>query len=287
MKVHHDIPPALSYDVANHLAALFVGAGMSYEAGVPTSTMLAKKLERDLHRSSTSSPALKEIAQAYQDQPGLGRIKLLERVKELLSDAMPSPTHHYIPRFEWARIFTLNYDRLIEQSYLIYHMELVLALHDGSQVLKKSPVGLHPPLPLLRDAEVQSSLSDPTNLLLYKLHGCLSQIHAQDASPVLSSSDYDHALANFSPAFTEALLYSLRHHTLIVIGAGLHEDHLERIFKGVKPPAGPKKFHYIVNRNVDDIAFWESLGFEEAIEMDAATFFYKLYHKVEERNSKL
>jgi NAD-dependent SIR2 family protein deacetylase len=98
-------------------AALFVGAGLSIEAGYPSWRSLLKDIAKDL-RLSQNEPDLVAIAQ-YHINEHTGNSAVLQReLQTALADERPLTTaHHLLARLPIDVVWTTNYDRMLERSY--------------------------------------------------------------------------------------------------------------------------------------------------------------------------
>ncbi|WP_307866260.1 SIR2 family protein [Mycolicibacterium sp. GESEQ-9] len=99
-------------------AALFVGAGLSLDAGVPTWSDLLAELRGDCEvpEELTDLPLVAEYIDA--DVRHGGRDRLEHHILDLIVAANPTPTesHLLIPKLRVKEIWTTNYDELIEQA---------------------------------------------------------------------------------------------------------------------------------------------------------------------------
>ena len=96
---------------------LFLGAGASMPALAPSGKEfmdLIKERFSELDFEGTGENLL-EVCQVIDDE-GF-RVDLEQFVEEKLYGLRPSRAHLAIPHFEWAAIFTTNYDTLVEDAY--------------------------------------------------------------------------------------------------------------------------------------------------------------------------
>src|SRR5262249_16440880 len=103
--------------------ALFVGAGLSSGAGLPSWSdlvwTLAKHELPELETTQDRDLPLPSIAQYFVNHDPLGRHRLHEYLHRELSSvkAIPTAAHRLIPTIGFDLIWTSNYDDLIEQTY--------------------------------------------------------------------------------------------------------------------------------------------------------------------------
>src|SRR5205823_3425222 len=92
---------------------LFVGAGASRDAGLPTWAELVQPLRKELRLGLEAD--LLDVAQFYSDS--FGRRALLRRVSSALVQVhKPGHLHRALARVPAPVIFTTNYDRLLERA---------------------------------------------------------------------------------------------------------------------------------------------------------------------------
>lgn len=112
--------------LADGEVVLFIGAGLSIDAGLPGWAKLIEYLahEKSLRwpadKEDVTGPFLLQTAQDYVTLDGGYRFALLKHVKTLLAPTpAPAPTtvHRFLPQLQVKTLFTTNYDRLIERAY--------------------------------------------------------------------------------------------------------------------------------------------------------------------------
>lgn len=121
-----EIPAGLIEDIKNVRASLFIGAGVSKEAGFPDSqslaTVLSNKAGEQIKKFLRDQP-LDMVAQYLYQQPAFGKQWVRQQIIDYFESkhrtvARPPTTGHEImTKIKWRSIITTNYDHLIEIAY--------------------------------------------------------------------------------------------------------------------------------------------------------------------------
>jgi len=108
------------YDALKGNSFLFLGAGFSYEATncfgerFPTADKLANKLQEQLGFEE-ELPQLKQVSENYIDE--LGKEKLFKIISETFRVKSTSADYSVLTKVKWRRVYTTNYDDLVEQTF--------------------------------------------------------------------------------------------------------------------------------------------------------------------------
>lgn len=96
--------------------AIFVGAGVSRNSGIPTWDELIKAMKQELPEALANETDALKIAQLYKDARGYK--EYMDKVKEVLlyNKAVPNDLHKKILSLNPCQIITTNYDDLLEQE---------------------------------------------------------------------------------------------------------------------------------------------------------------------------
>jgi hypothetical protein len=107
------IPEELVEAFVRNDGSLFVGAGVSMGAGLPSWAELIEPL-RSRIKDCPPLASLTEIAQLFEEQNG--RRYLIDRIKAALHrpEIRPTAVHRALVSLPVTRIFTTNLDRLLE-----------------------------------------------------------------------------------------------------------------------------------------------------------------------------
>lgn len=186
---------------------LFVGAGVSREAGLPSGWELAEMLATEIDYAPQPGDSLGTIAEYYARE--LSRNALIERLVEWLdTNVEPGPSHELIAQLRWQAIYTTNYDQLLESGFtkcgqcynrVLYNQQL----HD---------------------------LSTNTTPLI-KLHGCLSSAHRRSSEVpiVITDQDYEQYGSRREALVNKLKQSLLEGNTLLFLGYGLRDPFWQEI----------------------------------------------------------
>lgn len=96
--------------------AIFVGAGVSRNSGIPTWDELIKAMKQELPKALVNDTDSLKIAQLYKDARGYK--EYMDKVKEVLlyNKSVPNDLHKKILSLNPCQIITTNYDDLLEQE---------------------------------------------------------------------------------------------------------------------------------------------------------------------------
>ncbi len=181
--------------------ALFVGAGVSREAGLPGGWELAEMLATEIDYAPQPGDTLGAIAEYYMRE--LSWSALIDRlVMWLDTNAEPGPSHQLIPYFDWRAIYTTNYDQLLEHGYEALDKPFHKVLYN----------------PQLRD------LSTGVTPII-KLHGCLSRAHrrSRESPLVITDLNYESYGQNREALTSKLKQFLFDGNTLLFLGYGLRD----------------------------------------------------------------
>ncbi len=185
---------------------LFMGAGASIPSGGPTGADLVEGIARDLNHALPNGIAFAEAMSLLEIS--FGRPRVIERIRARLLPLKPKGGLGDIPRFEWAQIFTTNFDQLLEQSY--------------ARAGKDSQV--------IRSDYDFTPLHSGNMTRIFKVHGCVSQDTADGhrAGMVLTEDDYERA-AKYRDNLFSALYQSLSSIDVVFVGYSISDPNIKSI----------------------------------------------------------
>lgn len=167
------IPERLYNSIVTGNCVLFVGAGASIEAGAPSAQRISQELAEKYLKGQHTEESLPRVASYIEKMPGLGRRVVAEHLLNRLTDLEPSEAHLRLPMFDWAAIYTTNYDTLIEQAYRKIR---------GDRIRCRAVI-------CGRDLVNDSSDESPC-IIVFKPHGCITRPFSDEAPMVVSEDDY-------------------------------------------------------------------------------------------------
>ena len=166
---------ALLHQIQQGKVALFLGAGASHVAGGPTGKKLTEMIKESFSNINQSLNDFIEVCQDVIDTPPYNRNALEQFIKSTLDSLQPTRTHNIMTKYDWAAIFTTNFDDLIEVAY------------------RTNTERLKPCQPIYSD-RLQVSPSDRSKVYLFKIMGSIVAVEGESGHMVLSRADYNRAL---------------------------------------------------------------------------------------------
>ncbi|MFA4928770.1 MAG: SIR2 family protein [Patulibacter sp.] len=166
-EITNRVPDRLIDLIGTGQCVLFLGAGVSLDAGAPD----GKELSNELAETFGLPPGypLAETAAFVDAQDG--RRAMNDWIKRRLERLVPSAALAQIPTFRWRAIYTTNYDTLVEDAY---------------RANQASP---QRPWPIYSDRD-QISLVGPEDVPIYKLHGCISRSNTDEGRLIITQDDF-------------------------------------------------------------------------------------------------
>lgn len=177
---------------------LFLGAGASFGAGGPGADALSEMIKQKFLKVGQDLNNLLDVCQDAVDTPPYDKQQLEDFVISKLGSLKPTKSHHEMAKYDWAAVFTTNYDNLIEVGYQL-----------APQRLKRC----YP----LRKADFSINLTDRSILYLFKIMGCISQRGQTDGYPILTRSDYNSVIKR-RKKYLSYLFDFLKDGTVVFIG---------------------------------------------------------------------
>ena len=210
------IPSELLRKIRENQCILFVGAGLSYEAGLPRASDLAERLCRALPEEERPElPILSEVAEIYLKR--YTKRELMEFVKEALvlpkGEALDTTTFNLIAHIPYLTkiIITTNWDTVLEE-----------ALNRATGI---------PPAIVIKDTDVSKVAT--AEHVIYKIHG------SWDAPETFVITERDYKLKYkelFDPrslvmANIRALLTGK---IIIYVGYSLRDEYFDELLRQIR-----------------------------------------------------
>lgn len=210
-------------------------------SGAPSGAALAEQIWRKVTNTDPISYNLTEAS--YILERNYGRRPMIEAVIASLKDLTPTGGLLGLPSLGWQKIFSTNFDTLIEQAY------------------RKSGA----PLNVVRSNYDFQPLDSFNSCTLHKIHGCITQDASlgDKASMIITENDYE-KFEKYRQALFSALNCSLLSGDMLIIGQSLSDPHLSDMIKSVlkyKEEGAPGQV-YILVYDVDNMRapLWEDKG---------------------------
>ncbi len=187
---------------------LLLGAGASIPSGAPSGADLSKLLWKEVAKSAPQSEDLLETASILVRRHE--RAPVVKAIVTRLTGLKATGGLLALPRFQWAGMYTTNFDKILEDAYTANQIPFV---------------------PVRSNFDFSSSegtLGDR----LFKLHGCISRDETlgHKGSMILTEEDYETyksyrqtLFANLGAAFLSG--------DVLVLGQSLRDRHLGELVK--------------------------------------------------------
>lgn len=223
---------------------LIFGSGSSIPSGGPSANVLREKIFEKFNYPLDDSLTLSSIATIIEKKES--RKELIEYINQELGRIRPTAGILNIPMFNWAGLYTTNYDQIIEQAYERHNLKLNVCssnfdFNSGGATIHQS---------------------------LYKLHGTIHKDISlgHQATLVISESDYDHTY-DYRQLLYNKLAEQLHSHSAIIIGQSLSDPHLkvliDEALKNKKSQGAPGKISlFIYEENPNQAIIYEDRGFD-------------------------
>lgn len=105
----------LARQIEPEKTALVLGAGASIPSGAPTGNELRDQLGQEFGIDSYQSFGLADLSTIIEARRE--RYQLVRAIRKRIQSLQPTGGLMSLPLFEWASIFSTNYDDLVEKSF--------------------------------------------------------------------------------------------------------------------------------------------------------------------------
>ncbi|MCT2084613.1 SIR2 family protein [Microbacterium enclense] len=188
--------------------ALLLGAGASIPSGGPSGNSLARQLGAIGDIANPEEYSLEEIAGLFEQRHG--RARLAEAVYDILDPLEPAGGIQVLPEFDWYRIYSTNFDQLIEKVY-----------YDAGS-----------PITVRRSNIDFSRMAEPGATELYKIHGCITEdLGFGHLSRMLLTDDDYERFDDMRQASFRALASDILTKDFLIIGQSLADSHLKELVR--------------------------------------------------------
>ena len=242
-----ELPDFLKTQVREGKVVLVFGAGASRDANskaggpVPhSSTELANSIAQRFLGGSYSSLPLNQVSEYAISESSLFDVQ--EFIRNQFEDLEPAPFHRLIPRFRWHGLATTNYDRVVEKSYDAEKQRL--------QAVK----------PIISNGDnIQDALRSPDDVLLLKLHGCISRTAVASCPLILTTDQYIQYKAGRSRLFSTLQDWAYEK-PLVFVGSSIQDPDLRALLLELATLGDRRARCFAVVPDVDEVAsrYWEN-----------------------------
>jgi NAD-dependent SIR2 family protein deacetylase len=211
---------------------LLLGAGASVPSGAPSGGDLAKGLWRKVAQSDAQSSDLVETGSILVRR--YSRRVVTDAIVSQLEGLRPTGGLLGLPKLGWSKIFTTNFDCLLEKAY----------------TKQKAP------LTVIRSNYDFSNKETATGTRLFKIHGCITQDESfgDKSSMTLTESDYD-SHQKYRQAMFASLKSALMEGNVLILGQSLRDRHLYDLVREVleSKQEGAPGHVYVLVYDKDDL----------------------------------
>lgn len=252
---------------------LFLGAGASFGALHPAGLKMPNGQElADLIAEKYLGESYKGKNLSYVSELAINESSLFDvqhYIYELISPFTPAEHHIKISNFPWNKIFTTNYDFIIENAYK--------GNKDSVQNL----------FPVVRNTPEYQIHHNEKSLTYFKLHGCLSIVNDSEL-PLILTIDQFINYQNGRERLFDRLLSLAYDYPILFVGYSLSDPNIRSILQKVDALKGGKALSYIVSPTITDEEkrYWESRRFA-VFQMTFEDLLNNLEKEIEPNDRKL
>jgi cold shock CspA family protein/tetratricopeptide (TPR) repeat protein len=241
-----DVPDFLKTQVREGKVVLVFGAGASRGAvgpdgaEPPDGNKLARLIADRFLGGKFSSASLSQVSEYAISESSL--VDVQEFVRSIFESFEPATFHRLIPKFRWHGLATTNYDRIIEKAYQVER--------DRVQVLQ----------PIISNGDrLQDALRSPDNVLLLKVHGCISRTADADCPLILTTDQYVQYKSGRSRLFATLQEWAYDR-PLVFVGHSIQDPDLRAILLELTALGEKRARCFGVVPDADDVAarYWEA-----------------------------
>ncbi|WP_205624868.1 SIR2 family protein, partial [Geminicoccus roseus] len=189
-------------------AGLFLGAGLSINAGYPSWRQLVQDMAKEIDLDASLETDLAGLVQFALNKSGRTRTRLVRLITDHFGEEKPIPdVFRILARLPITRVWTTNYDTLIERSWRAQRKRLDVKSYD-KDVMTENPW---------------------SHAILYKMHGTVE--HPSDV--VISKSDYEEYRRKRA-SFLHLLMGQLISHHMLFLGLSFTDPNLSYLFMMIR-----------------------------------------------------
>lgn len=208
----------------NGEAGLFVGAGLSFDSGMPSWKELLRKPAKSIGMDVDREEDLITLAQYFVNEEHGARAMINSELKDQFENLSKiNKNQEIIAQLPMDTIWTTNYDNLLESAFK--NNDKVCDVKRNKNDFTSSP----------RNSSVT----------FYKMHGDMSDVN----STVITRREYEEYDRNFE-LYVTALKIDLVRKTFLFIGYSFQDPNLKYILSQLRVllENGPKKHYFLVKK---------------------------------------
>jgi len=241
-----ELPDFLKTQIREGKVVLVLGAGASRGAvgtngaTPPDGAHLARLIAERFLGGKFGTSSLSQISEYAISESSL--VDVQEFIRSIFESFEPANFHRLIPRFRWHGLATTNYDRIIEKAY-------------DAEIGRLQVVQ-----PIISNGDrIQDALRSPDNVLLLKLHGCISRTANDECPLILTTDQYVQYKAGRSRLFTTLQEWAYDR-PLVFVGHSIQDPDLRAILLELSTLGDKRARCFGVVPDVDDVAarYWET-----------------------------
>ena len=205
----------------------------------PISTQLARLIADRFLGGQYLNSSLSQVSEYAISESSL--LDVQEYIRSILESLEPAEFHRLIPKFRWHGLATTNYDRVIEKAYETKHQRL--------QVIQ----------PIIANGDrIQDALVFPDNVLLLKLHGCISRTASEECPLILTTDQYIQYKVGRSRLFTTLQEWAYDR-PLVFVGHSIQDPDLRAVLLELSVSGDKRARCFGVVPDFDEVVsrFWE------------------------------
>lgn len=205
-------------------AGLFVGAGLSFDSGMPSWKELLRKPAESIGIDVDKEDDLVTIAQYFVNESNYARTKINNEIKsKLKSLANINDNQKIIAKLPIDTIWTTNYDNLLEKAF--ENNGKIIDVKRSKDDFTSSPIN--------------------HDVTFYKMHGDISNVN----DTVITRRQYEEYDVNFE-MYVTALKSDLVRKTFLFIGYSFQDPNLRYILSQLRLLLGnsPREHYFIIKK---------------------------------------
>jgi len=215
-----EIPNALLDKIMSGKVALFIGAGCSIPAGLPSGHMITQDLKKHFSDINQELNDFMEVCQDVEECPPYNRVELEEFILSKLNLFSITDGHKILTKYNWSAIFTTNFDTIIETAYTTTPERLKSCL----AISKENP-GVN--------------ISDRSKIYLFKLMGSMDS-YDESSAMVLTKTDYHHSITKRNQ-YLKLLSDYVKSGVILYLGYSFKDQIAKDVISDVKKLYGADK----------------------------------------------